>query len=715
MFDVKQLDNAYDPAEQIQIALGVHPDQVDARQSVGDLINASQGNSSGLAQPAGVPASATNVHTDRRSGQTSYSEDGGSTWKPAQNVAQPDAPTIAPIARPGDTARAINMSAPVSPMAVSTPAPGVDAATPAGINPMATTGTTPASLAAPTVTPAVTIAPIASPTPSGPAAPNMDSTETPDQSVKLIPPSAASDTQAVNMSTAEPTADQTRLANDEAELDRKKRTGSGISQIKNPFLRGLARVGEVAGSVLFPTIAAEVPGTEFHHQVLMNQDRANIGEDLGIQEKNAEIRQKGALADQEQAKANQLNNPKSKPMTVKFDNGIPFGVIGKDGTEYTIGDPENPPDVVKFGNAALTAHQQRIKEQQDAQNNRPDTATQNKQQFQDIGSALAKEMDGNMPKDFYTNPATQAKIVNDSKTLTPEQKQFFVGYSLANPTPASQALNVVLRGETYAAGRPVKVFDTQDHTTKTVSLAENERGNAETPGRYLSPDYAPEAIMQRTVAKDLAGGKMKDQIVSFNTLLYHIGDASEGIDEIRNTKSPLINKPMNWLKANALGDPNVSNLVQRMEPVKKEFESFLLNNRALYAEDRAAVDKILNENQSPAQMQEAMKQFAHTAALRLGTQNDAYRRSSRGKDIPDLVNPQVQMLLDKYGEKIPGYSGNSNSDNSAQNNNSGGSSMTGPITPDEMKRNLTATGSNGHTVVFRGGKWVDPNTGAESK
>jgi hypothetical protein len=73
---------------------------------------------------------------------------------------------------------------------------------------------------------------------------------------------------------------RTREEKDRGELQRKQDTGSGISQIHNPFLRGLARVGDVAGTALFPRIAAMVPGTEAHHRLLMGEDQGRVNQDI---------------------------------------------------------------------------------------------------------------------------------------------------------------------------------------------------------------------------------------------------------------------------------------------------------------------------------------------------------------------------------------------------------------------------------------------------
>lgn len=67
----------------------------------------------------------------------------------------------------------------------------------------------------------------------------------------------------------------------QTELTRLQTTGPGYSQVKNPFLRGLATVGNVAAS-MFPKAAPFIPGTDQHHGMLLaGAGRAVAGEQAG--------------------------------------------------------------------------------------------------------------------------------------------------------------------------------------------------------------------------------------------------------------------------------------------------------------------------------------------------------------------------------------------------------------------------------------------------
>lgn len=58
---------------------------------------------------------------------------------------------------------------------------------------------------------------------------------------------------------------------DSMERDRLLNTGSGESQIKNPFLKGLATVGDTLGRLVAPGLESKIPGTEGYHQQLLSK------------------------------------------------------------------------------------------------------------------------------------------------------------------------------------------------------------------------------------------------------------------------------------------------------------------------------------------------------------------------------------------------------------------------------------------------------------
>lgn len=118
---------------------------------------------------------------------------------------------------------------------------------------------------------------------------------------------------------------KTQLAQDQAEQQRLQTTGSGVHQfgenhhILGPILKAL----DIAGSIISPRLAVNIPGTTMHHEGLLAQNRRQIGGDIQQQQEQAETAnqqeqlteapQKLALEDRKQTLAEQnANQPKPK-------------------------------------------------------------------------------------------------------------------------------------------------------------------------------------------------------------------------------------------------------------------------------------------------------------------------------------------------------------------------------------------------------------------
>lgn len=155
----------------------------------------------------------------------------------------------------------------------------------------------------PPVTPTVA-QPSASATAPQPAAPPMaTNTPQPAQRSNLMPPQAAAPPnpmtppgyQAPGSALMPPgyQAAQAKLGTDSAELQRLQKTGSGVSQVKNPWLKGLGMVGDFAAGALLGKGAAAIPGTTAHNQWLQQQSAGQVAQDNNAM--------KGAFAGQQSA------------------------------------------------------------------------------------------------------------------------------------------------------------------------------------------------------------------------------------------------------------------------------------------------------------------------------------------------------------------------------------------------------------------------------
>lgn len=262
-------------------------------------------------------------------------------------------------------------------------------------------------------------------------------------------------------------------AQHEAELGRLRSTGSGISQIHNPFLRGLARVGDIAGSALFPFQTKMIPGTEFHHQQLMGNEEGAINEDQSEEQKIAQTQHEKAGTRHEEDESKKLeadldarpDNPADKMLHTYID---------KDNQQSAIFQrPDNTTYVKQFGPV-----QQKTE--------KPDNATQLKEQFMNTLKKAAPG--GNIDPAALTDVRKLTSILVHSPNLTAAEKEGAISYLVANPTPSSSGTNVVIK-EAAANSRAEKSGERADARALT---ARDERRINEHDKAYVQPAEAVE-------------------------------------------------------------------------------------------------------------------------------------------------------------------------------------------------------------------------------
>ena len=145
-----------------------------------------------------------------------------------------------------------------------------------------------------------------------------------------------------------------------------------------------------------------------------------------------------------------------------------------------------------------------------------------------------------------------------------------------------------------------------------------------------------------TVGKDGIG------LQSFDTFLQHAGEVTETLKGIEMTDSKLLNQSLNWWRRNMKGTPELARLETSLEPVAKEFESFLLNQRALYSDDRRKMDALLNPNQPLKVTMATLGQMGKTAKDRFAAMNQRYKRVM-GQDLENPFSPEAIAGSSKIG------------------------------------------------------------------
>jgi hypothetical protein len=102
--------------------------------------------------------------------------------------------------------------------------------------------------------------------------------------------------------------------------------GSGISQIHSPWARIPLQILDALGSAIVPQLTMNLPGTEYHHQMLVRGARGNVTEDEALASGEAQREHLAAETANQQAEAAARANPQA---------------TWKQGTEPEV-DPEHP-------------------------------------------------------------------------------------------------------------------------------------------------------------------------------------------------------------------------------------------------------------------------------------------------------------------------------------------------------------------------------------
>ncbi len=496
-------------------------------------------------------------------------------------------------------------------------------------------------------------------------------------------------------------ADASRYARDRAILDYDTTNGSGVDRFRqrHHVWGGLLKALNVAGSILAPGPMSMVPGTDLNHQVKLGQDRARVKNDLQDEATQANTAHL-------QAETENMVNPPGKATATQLEFDKAGNLLGFRDQKGNLLGPHNPaltqdmkdmldaaegrassagsPDsqamafMVKNGMTPTDAYK---KLQEMKSDNKPDTAAQNKQQFQAVIGKLAAENGNKLQDGMLTSPQKTADAISNARTLTPQEKQFALSFIAANSTPANVIYAGAERGASYGATRQYPVLDTKNGNRPIyVSADELNRAQTQEPGRYLASGPGTTALNKENLMEDIRGG------------IQQVRDA------LNNPNMPEFTARQKVKIAIAMRerDPRsaVSSLITAgdLGTVTPEQEDYLIAHSIL-AEQAMAMRTVLGAGQGSQDLRAAITNTfpgPTTPSKRYGLkQLDAFEKTI---DRLERGIPNVPLKDQRNG---------------GSNNNS----LAGPIQQGEP----TASGPGGHTIVFRSNKWVDPANGVEVK
>jgi hypothetical protein len=212
------------------------------------------------------------------------------------------------------------------------------------------------------------------------------------------------------------------------------------------------------------------------------------------------------------------------------------------------------------------------------------------------------------------------------------------------------------------------------------------------------PDFNSMTYPNRfKLLKDYTKSAGDGQISSINTALGHAGELYDAAQALNQNNIPLIHSIASKVGAEFGSDAatTYTNILHRVGP---EMTSAYVKGGGGQSERGA------NESDFDATklgQQQIISNIGESAKL-LNSKLDSLRNNWNQTMQPNdasqnfdnkFITPAAQATLAKLSAKAPGAS----------------SQFRGPIQPSEHQ----AVGPNNHTIVYRGNKWVDPDTGLE--
>jgi hypothetical protein len=295
---------------------------------------------------------------------------------------------------------------------------------------------------------------------------------------------------------------ESRTTQDQDELNRLIRTGAGVSQVKNPFLKGLAAVGDIAGASLFPSIERLIPGTYGHHNDLINTQESRIKGDLANTETQARTEQA------RQATETSANEAKNKPnelsVWMQQNPGKPISEYWKAKADAAFNKMTPQQFAMKYyttpldeGGGGLTAGEALVQVNKDMAFAKPPNSAQQEQHFQEL---LAKVVGSTPDPKIISDPKTLFDMISKSENLTDPEKQEVFAHLTSKTSPAAQGGLATIRTQGLLQRGLTPVID-RDTGMLTVI---NAQEHIQSPNKYIGAAQGTTSMSREASFNELA-------------------------------------------------------------------------------------------------------------------------------------------------------------------------------------------------------------------
>lgn len=246
--------------------------------------------------------------------------------------------------------------------------------------------------------------------------------------------------------------------------------------------------------------------------------------------------------------------------------------------------------------------------------------------------------------------------------ISPDDQNFIKAYEKQKLLVPTTAANIRMEG--MGKIRQFPVYDNQ--TKQTVYMDSNEINDAKLtqPGRFVVPQFSPEAITQQQTGKTFApGGKGGEEALAFQTAIQHADLLKQAAKALNNGDTRTLNSLKNTL-ATEFGDADLTNFNAIKHVYENEVQKMIAGSHITDAElkkndaslpDNANFEttmKVLNSYQALAQSKLTLRQKQE----QLGKQGQTMTGAAQTGNSPKMIqarDPQGKLHQAPAGTPLP--------------------------------------------------------------
>lgn len=418
--------------------------------------------------------------------------------------------------------------------------------------------------------------------------------------------------------------------------------GDGISNIPNPWLRGFAKVADVAGQIVAPNIERFVPGTvgnfnqhlaKANAQITTDQTQAQANAQL--QDTQSQMQMRNSLSQLDLDKGYAALNPKPLPPQpghiVMSPDGSAAGWADGDGNLHGLDDPAVP------SGARQVAANMAAKPLKLAPGDEPLSAEE-AQRLNGTWDGLASKH--NLPKGQFAPGMTRSDANMTMQTLNnvvgKQQGDTHITVQVQGQQQREAAANQ--KNAPLDLSDPAMVANVQGVANGSLKLADvfgrsattAQKGQFVAAVKAVKPDYnsGDHDIENKARAYYTGGGQGGQTLTAFNAAQNHLQILGQAADALNNGNVQLFNRLSNSY-GTATGDQAPTDFNAVKNAVKGEVARALTGH--VTVSEQAELDKDLNSDMSPGQVSGVSHKYISLIDGKKRAMQDNYTASQTGQ------------------------------------------------------------------------------------